>query len=105
MGKLGSILLSCSISIVAWMAPLVAHGQDAQPLGDVARQARQQKQQKDAADTSPPKAARVITDDETPSHGVQPAQSSASVHPTPRPGNSTASAGGRRLSAEQWKAQ
>ena len=102
MCKLGSILLSCSI--VAWTAPLVAYGQDAQSLGDVARQARQQKQQKDGADTSPPKAARVLTDDETPSQAGQPAQAPTSDHPTQPPGNSTASAV-KKLSAEEWKAQ
>jgi len=107
MCKLGSILLACSI--VAWAvtatAPPVAYGQDAQSLGDVARQARQQKQQKDAADTSAPKAARVITDDETPSQAGQPAQASTSEHPTQRPGSSTASPGGKKLSAEEWKAR
>ena len=105
MCKLGSILLACSI--VAWAvtvtAPRVAYGQGAQSLGDVARQARQQKQQKDAADTSPPKAARVVTDDETPSQAGQPPQNPTSDHPTQRSGNSTASAGGKKLSAEEWK--
>jgi predicted RNase H-like nuclease (RuvC/YqgF family) len=101
MCTLGGILLSCSI--VAWTALLVAYGQDAQSLGDIARQARQQKQQNNAADTSPPKAARVITDDETPSDAGQAAQTSASDHPTQRRGNSTASAGGKKLSAQEWK--
>jgi len=103
MCKLGSILLSCSI--IAWLPLLLAYGQDGQSLGDLARQARQQKQQKDAAETPPPKAARVLTDDETPSQGGQAPQTPTSDHPTQRSGNSTASAGGKKLSAEQWKAQ
>jgi hypothetical protein len=50
-------------------------GQDAPPLGDAARQARQQKQQKDVQskenqgkEAQPPKAAKVITNDEIPGH-------------------------------------
>jgi hypothetical protein len=107
MCKLGSILLACSI--VAWVvtvtAPRVAYGQDAQLLGDVARQTRQQKQQKDGADTSLPKPARVLTDDETPSQAGQPPSTPTSDHPTQRPGSSTAPAGGKKLSAEEWKAR
>jgi hypothetical protein len=102
MCKLGSILLSCSI--IAGAASL-AYGQDGQSLGDIARQARQQKQQKDAPEAQPPKAARVITDDETASQDGQPAQTSTSDHPTQRSSNSTASAGGKKLSAEEWKAR
>jgi len=103
MCKLGSILLSCSI--IAWVPLLLAYGQDGQSLGDLARQARQQKQQKDAPETQPPKAARVITDDETPSQAGQPAQTPTSDHPNQRPGSSTTSAVAKKLSPEEWKAQ
>src|ERR1019366_7684376 len=74
----------------AFVCAFLAYGQDSQSLGDVARQARVQKQQKDAQakdtpakdvqrkdaqgsgavskDAQPPKPARVITNDEIPSH-------------------------------------
>lgn len=103
MRELGGILLFCSI--IAWTPPSVAYGQNGQSVGDAARQARQEKQQKDAPEAQSRKAARVITDDETPSQAEQPVQTSTSGHPIQRSGNSTASAGGRRLSAEQWKSQ
>lgn len=100
MRELGSILLSCSI--IVGMPLRVTYGQDAQSLGDVARQTRQQKQQKDAPDPQP-KAVRVVTDDEVPSHSVQPAQTSTPDHAAQRSGTPARSAEGKKLSAEEWK--
>jgi hypothetical protein len=73
------ILLPLAAAIFVFVS--FCHGQDSQSLGDAARKVRLQKQQKDAAATSDPqakdaagaditptKAARVITNDEIPSH-------------------------------------
>lgn len=109
----------------ALLVAVLAHAQDAQSLGDVARQARLQKQQRDAQAQSkdaegkdastkdaqgkdvtknalrskPPK--KVITNDEIPEHvGPTRAANTAqpqTYYPQPSYGNSQA--------AEQWKSQ
>ena len=84
------VLLSLAAATFVF-APL-GHGQDSQSLGDAARQARLKKQQQDAAasvtpqakdtgaDVTPTKAARVITNDEIPSH-VGPTSTANSQRP------------------------
>jgi predicted double-glycine peptidase len=103
-----------------------AHSQDAQSLGDAARQARLEKQQREAKakgasakdasskdapgtdatakDAQPPKVPHIITNDEIPSH--------LGSTLTPTPGAQTPnvpvaqpSYGNGRAAAEQWKFQ
>lgn len=101
----------------------MAHAQDPQSLGDVARQARQQKQQQEnqpqatpAADTSkaapqaadpkakpvtPAKAAHVYTNDEIPEHTGPDLPSGPQAHPNVSPSNYK----GGKQPAEVWKIQ
>jgi hypothetical protein len=82
-----------SLATAVFVFSCIGHGQDSQSLGDAARKARLQKQQKDAAtssdpqakdaagaDVTPTKAARVITNDEIPSH-IGPTSTSNSQRP------------------------
>lgn len=91
-------MLSKSRTVLSLVAAIfvfaaLGHGQDSQSLGDAARKARLQKQQKDAAassdpqakdaagaDVTPTKAARIITNDEIPSH-IGPTSSANSQRP------------------------
>ena len=101
----------------------IAHAQDPQSLGDVARQARQQKQQQDsqpkatpAADTpkttpqaadpkakpvAPAKAAHVYTNDEIPEHTGPDLPSGPQAHSNVSPTNYK----GGKQPAEFWKIQ
>lgn len=101
----------------------IAHAQDPQSLGDVARQARQQKQQQDnqpqatpAADASQPspqaadpkakpvppaKAAHVYTNDEIPEHTGPDLPSGPQAHSNVSPTNYK----GGKQPAEFWKTQ
>src|SRR5216684_9398912 len=101
---LRSLLL---FSAVACPFALLAYGQEAESVGDIARQARQQKQNKDgkskAATTST--TPKIITNDEIPEHSEaaeEPTGSEGEGHA----GTSSASASdGAKMSAEQWKSQ
>ena len=104
----------------AFVCAFIAHAQDSQSLGDVARQARLQKQQKEAPakdasakdasatsstaqDAQPPKTPHVFTNDEIPEH-VGPTATSArspQTYSTPDAPNT----GNRDARAEQWKSQ
>jgi len=98
---LRSLLL---FSAVACPFALLAYGQEAESVGDIARQARQQKQNKDgkskAATTST--TPKIITNDEIPEHSEaaeEPTGSEGEGHA----GTSSASASdGAKMSAEQW---
>jgi hypothetical protein len=86
---------------------LFAFGQGEPSLGDAARQSRQQKQQKagqtkDGAgnDAQPPKAQKVITNDEIPDPaGNSSADQPRAVSYSPSP------SGAAKIPAERWKAQ
>src|SRR6266852_2915065 len=101
---LRSLLL---FSAVACPFALLAYGQEAESVSDIARQARQQKQNKDgkskAATTST--TPKIITNDEIPEHSEaaeEPTGSEGEGHA----GTSSASASdGAKMSAEQWKSQ
>jgi hypothetical protein len=114
----------------AFICTCLAYGQDAQSLGDAARQARLQKQQKDAqtkeavnqdpskdaqsADatakaSTAPKSPHVITNDEIPEHV---GSNFASAHNsqtrdshTPDTSDAPANSGNHDPQAEQWKSQ
>lgn len=116
----------------AFLCAFPAHGQDAQSLGDVARQSRLQKQQKDtqtkdasaqnkdtantdagkdaqsadaaAKDTAAPKSSHVITNDEIPEH-VGSTFTSAPNSPTPDSSGASPKTGDHDAQAEQWKSQ
>lgn len=90
---------------------LFAFGQDEPSLGDTARQARQQKQQKAAQvrdgqskDAQPPKAQKVITNDEIPEHPSAVATTSSDDQPR-GVSHSGPPSGGWKMSPEQWKTQ
>src|SRR3989442_10963571 len=68
---------------VASLSVLAAYGQHSPSLGDAARQARQQKQKQSAKD----------------SQGKEASSKTLAAN------DSTASSGGAKISAEQWKAQ
>jgi chromosome segregation ATPase len=104
----------------------MAHAQDTQSLGDIARQARLQKQQKEGQGKQPgakppsasdvqnkdsepsgqkavvPASARVITNEEIPE---QTASTDAAAHPSHSTPELTANAGNKEAQGEQWKSQ
>jgi peptidoglycan hydrolase CwlO-like protein len=116
----------------AFVCSFPAYGQDAQSLGDVARQSRLQKQQKDtqtkdssaqnkdtankdtgkdaqstdtnSKDMAASKAPHVITNDEIPEH-VGSTFTSAPNSQTPDPSDALADAGNHDARAQQWKSQ
>jgi len=118
------------LAVGACICGLRAYGQDAQSLGDVARQSRLQKQQKEAAtketpakdtsakdahskdgqsgdaiakDASAPKTPHVITNDEIPSH-TEPTVIRGPRTPNDRYSQQPSSAQ-QNFAAEQWKSQ
>jgi hypothetical protein len=93
-----------SVLLFAIVAPgLLAQGQDAPSLGDVARQAKEQKQKKEAQNKATPdaKPAKVITNEEMPSR-----PESTYSGPAGRP-NAIAPVSTSQVeqSAEIWKSQ
>ncbi len=98
MRELGRILMSFPLAF--GLMPLVANGQDAPSLGDMARQARQQKQQSDAPQS--PKTPKVISDD-TPGAAAESGQVSAPGDQRKPPRDSAAGGKGQELAAEQWR--
>lgn len=121
------VLLTASALFCAFPA----HGQDAQSLGDVARQSRLQKQQKDAQtkdassqnqdtanntgketrspdttgkDMAAAKAPHVITNDEIPEH-VGSTFTSGPNSQNPSSSDALAKTGDHDAQAEQWKSQ
>jgi hypothetical protein len=117
----------------AFFCACLAHSQDAQSLGDVARQSRLQKQQKDsqakdssaqnkdgqskdapgtdaanpaatAKDAPPPKAPHVFTNDEIPEHAGAP-EIPARDSPTYKAADALTGSGSHGVRAEQWKSQ
>jgi hypothetical protein len=92
-------------SAVVCLFALLAYGQDALSMGEVARQARQQKQNQDAKSklTLTSTTPKVITNDEIPEHpeaAEEPTTSEGEIHA----GTSSSSASdGAKMSAEQWK--
>ena len=124
------IFVLLTASTLFWAFP--AYGQDAQSLGDVARQSRLQKQQKDAQtkdastqnkdaankdagkdaqsadaaaqDPAAPKTPHVVTNDEIPEH-VGSTFTSAPNSQTPDSSDAPADSGNHDARAEQWKSQ
>jgi hypothetical protein len=111
---------------VAGLFSILGVGQDAQSLGDAARQARQQKLQKDTqsrdsaakdgqakdasgkdapSDTPPAKPTKVITNDEIPSHAGPTIRVHAYDEQPSRVNYSPAYNGGGKIPAEAWRAQ
>jgi hypothetical protein len=80
---------------------LLAYGQDAPSLGDLARQKREQKQ-KDGKETQQPK--KSFSDDENPNAagGSAPASASGGEHPS---SSGSPASKGAKLPPEQWKSQ
>src|SRR5262252_4290851 len=67
------------VTTVFWLLSFPAFGQNSPSLGDAARSTRQQEQEKDQPGKGPsavPKAARVVTDDDTPPRAGAPDQPS-----------------------------
>lgn len=117
------------LAVSAFLCVCLAHGQESQSLGDVARQSRLQKQKKDAQakdtpaqsnnkdasskaasgldasanDSQPPKAPHVITNDEIPEHvgptGTARGPQTYSTH------DDSPNSSNRDARAEQWKSQ
>lgn len=95
------------LSTTVFLLSVCGYGQDAPPLGDVARQVRLQKQQgsKDAQskNAAASKAPKVVTNEEIPEHPESASEASPSTeqdepasHSAPVPG---------KMSGEQWKSQ
>ncbi|MGA9471858.1 MAG: hypothetical protein WBV36_05300 [Terriglobales bacterium] len=84
------------------LGTVIANSQDEPSLGDLARQQRQQKQQAKAAPGKDAKAAKVITNEELPSHTAAPSPSATAGGEPASPPDST---GGPKVPAEQWKSQ
>jgi hypothetical protein len=95
MRELGRILMSFPLAF--GLLPLLANGQDAPSLGEMARQVRQQKQQSDA-----PKTPKVISDD-TSGAAAESGQVSAPGDQRKGPHDSAADGKGQELAAEQWR--
>lgn len=91
--------------VVACSFVLLAYGQEAESIGDLARQARQQKQNKNAQSKAAPtsKTPKVITNDEIPGHPEAAETTSISGNEVNAETSPPSGAGGARASAEQWK--
>jgi hypothetical protein len=97
-------LFSAGVSLSVFFA----YGQDSPSLGDVARQSRQQKQQQNKnvqGKVTQVKTSKVITNEEMPDHSGAVEQASASSDTGHRGNGSSASSGGEKLPADQWKSQ
>jgi hypothetical protein len=100
MRELGRSLLVVS-TVVSLSLP--ARSQDAQSLGDVARQARQQSQKKDAPDGQAPKTTKVFSNDELPASGGDSAESTSGA--PRRPSSNSTPVSAAKPSAEQWRSR
>jgi len=95
------------VTTVFWLLSFPAFGQNSPSLGDAARSTRQQEQEKDQPGKGPsagPKAARVVTDDDTPPRAGAPDQPSKSSDQQQASKNGSPAAVAK-LTAEQWKAK
>jgi hypothetical protein len=98
----GRILVLLSLGL-GLSLPLLARAQDAAPsLGDIARKARQQKQS-DETQAQSSKPVKVINDEDVPPQGRNSGQISI-VGNQYSSSEKPAAKGGRKLTAEQWKA-
>jgi hypothetical protein len=105
MGEMRRIFLL--FSTIVCLPALLAYGQDAPSLADLARQARQQKPQSDAPNREgqPSKTAKVISDEEIPERAGEPARPSSPGDKSRPLSDSTSTSKDAKMSAEQWRSK